>query len=90
VSSDHVATNAPGAKSWEIAPVSNETASSEDPGTAVSDVEPAVLSYAQLRNRECLRAWRRRHQEYQAGNGEAASVPLNRSRTAAAVLARAI
>jgi transposase-like protein len=66
-------------------PVSNETASSEDPGAAVSDVEPAVLSCAQLRNRECLRAWRRRHQEHQAASGEEASVPLNRGRTAAAL-----
>jgi len=54
-------------------PVNSARRSSEVFDTGLTDLEPVVLSYAQFRNRECLRAWRRRHrehQEHQAPGGE--------------------
>jgi hypothetical protein len=37
--------------------------------------EPAVLSYTQFRNRECLLAWRRRQREHEARNRDRADRP---------------
>lgn len=46
-----------------------------------SEAEPAVLSYAQFRNRECLLAWRQRYSEYEAVDSRDGAAPSNRGRT---------
>lgn len=48
---------------------------SEHADATSSLFEPAVLSYAQFRNRECLLAWRRRRREYEVRNRSRASRP---------------
>ena len=37
-----------------------------------SEAEPAVLSYTEFRNRECLLAWRQRYREHEAVSSPAA------------------
>jgi hypothetical protein len=54
-------------------PVNSERRSSELSDAGLTDFEPVVLSYAQFRNRECLRAWRRRHREHQEHQAAAAA-----------------
>jgi hypothetical protein len=46
-----------------------------------SEAEPAVLSYTQFRNRECLLAWRQRYSEHAAVDSRDAAAPSNRGRT---------
>jgi hypothetical protein len=46
-----------------------------------SEAEPAVLSYTEFRNRECLLAWRRRYSEHEAVNSPDCALTSNRSRT---------
>jgi hypothetical protein len=69
--------------------MNGETDLSEDSAAASSDGEPAVPSYAQFRNRECLLAWRERRIRHEAASDANGAVPVNRTvGTPANVLAR--
>jgi hypothetical protein len=55
--------------------MNSEPRASEQSDAPSSGIEPAVLSYAQFRNRECLLAWRRRHREHEVRIRSRASRP---------------
>ena len=61
--------------------MNSETGLSEDSDAAFSDSEPAVLSYVQSRNRECLLAWRQRRREHEAARDKDGAVQLNGNRS---------
>jgi hypothetical protein len=55
--------------------MNSEPRPSEHSDATSSLFEPAVLSYTQFRNRECLLAWRRRRREHEVRNRSRARRP---------------